>query len=91
MFDLGSSNNKSWMLESPPHSGMKSDFESSEPINCRASDTQQQNSQSEIFLQKRIKKIKQGMKKWVFHISIHLALRTDMAASTLTEKLLILN
>uniref|UniRef100_A0A0A9VW47 F-box only protein 28 n=3 Tax=Lygus hesperus TaxID=30085 RepID=A0A0A9VW47_LYGHE len=60
-----SSSNNKWMLESPPHSGIKSEYESSGPMECgRSSDPPSQPAQTNIFLRKRIRKIKQGMKKY---------------------------
>ncbi|XP_066904760.1 F-box only protein 28 isoform X1 [Halyomorpha halys] len=59
-----SSNNKSWMLDSPPHSG-KAEYEPAGPSEERTGDQPSPPPpQSNVVLRKRIRKIKQGMKKY---------------------------
>lgn len=58
-------NNKSWMLDSPPHSGGKTEYESSGPSEERSGEQPSPPApQSNVVLRKRIRKIKQGMKKY---------------------------
>lgn len=60
-----SSNNKSWMLESPPHSDMKAiEYEPPSSADCRSSEPPVAPAQSNIALRKRLKKLKQGMKRY---------------------------
>uniref|UniRef100_A0A023F1T5 Putative f-box only protein 28 n=1 Tax=Triatoma infestans TaxID=30076 RepID=A0A023F1T5_TRIIF len=67
------SNNKSWMFESPPHSGSaKTEYESAGASDERPTPPPPQSPQpqSNIVLRKRIRKIKQGMKKYNSQLTI---------------------
>ncbi|XP_014240416.1 F-box only protein 28 [Cimex lectularius] len=68
------SNNKTWMFESPPHnSGSgKVEYESPGPSEDRVADQPvlQSQPQTNMFLRKRIRKIKQGMKKYNSQLTI---------------------
>ncbi|KAK9503913.1 hypothetical protein O3M35_010374 [Rhynocoris fuscipes] len=81
-FDFGSlhrasiadtSNNKSWMFDSPPHNGSaKTEYESAGTADERPSPPPPQSPQpqSNIVLRKRIRKIKQGMKRYNSQLAI---------------------
>ncbi|BES97980.1 Hypothetical protein NTJ_10794 [Nesidiocoris tenuis] len=65
-----SSNNKSWMLESPPHSGMKAiEYDSPAPEG-RLSESQNSTATSNIVLRKRMKKIRQSVKRCSTQLAI---------------------
>lgn len=66
-FNQNSSTNKTW-LDSPPHSG-KGEYESSGASEERVGDPPSP-PQSNIVLRKRIRKIKQGMKKYNSQLSL---------------------
>ncbi|KAL1132291.1 hypothetical protein AAG570_010248 [Ranatra chinensis] len=61
---LPTTTNKTWMLDSPPHTSVKTEYESPGSNDERPIETTSPQPQSNTVLRKRISKIKQGMKKY---------------------------